>query len=144
MNKNDLKEIVKECLIEILLEGVGGGDSNVNEGNTPRVKAQSQPPMRRPALDMIRPKGPAPRPISPVVRAKQNPAAYKELVGGNDVMANIFAETAASGLVESLSSNSSHSQNPIIDTGVDPSGFEGAENWAALAFSESPAKRNRI
>lgn len=141
MNRNDLKSLVKECLLEILIEGVGNESPRVNENRQARPVSQA-PPMRRPALDMIRPKGPPPQAAPP--RSKPNPAVYKEIVGGNDVMANIFAETAASGLVESLGSGGVQNSNPVIDTGVDPSVFEGASNWAALAFSEPTSKRSRM
>ena len=141
MNRNDLKSLVKECLLEILIEGVGNESPRVNESRQARPVNQA-PPMRRPALDMIRPRGPAPQAAPP--RPKPNPSAYKEIVGGNDVMANIFAETAASGLVESLGSGASQNSNPVIDTGVDPNLFEGASNWAALAFSDSTSKRSRM
>jgi hypothetical protein len=92
---------------------------------------------------MIRPRAAtSAAPVPQPTRSKPNPANYKELVGGNDVMASIFADTAGSGLVESLSERASAHSNPVIDTGIDPSLFEGASNWATLAFSETPSKRN--
>lgn len=142
MKRSELKDIVKECLVEILLEGVGGSEGRVNEQRSPSTKEQAAAPLRRPALDMIRPMGKAlqerqTRPEPP----RPPPAAFKELAGGNDVMASIFADTASSGLVESVGSErSSHSANPIIDTGIDPTRLEGASNWAALAFAE-PRRR---
>ena len=74
----------------------------------------------------------------------QNSASYKELANGNDVMASIFADTAASGLVEQLGNpggQGPQSSNPVIDTGVDPNLFEGASNWATMAFSEKRSAR---
>jgi len=143
LNRNELKSIVKECLLEILIEGVGSDTPRVNESRQVRSPPQSSPPIRRPALDMIRPRGGS-QPIATPPRPKPSPAAYKEIVGGNDVMASIFAETAASGLVESMGTGTAQNSNPVIDTGVDPNLFEGASNWAALAFSETTSKRSRI
>jgi len=145
LNRNELKSIVKECLLEILIEGVGSESPRVNESRQNRAVPQSSPPMRRPALDMIRPKGATPQSLpTPAPRPKPAPAAYKEIAGGNDVMANIFAETAASGLVESMGSGTAQNNNPVVDTGVDPNLFEGSGNWAALAFSDPTSKRSRM
>jgi len=144
MTRDDLKELVKECLLEIIVEGSPKRVvENVRERNS--AKQVARPPATRPALDLIHPKGrppassPAPVSQRQPERPRPNAANYKELVGGNDVMASVFADTAASGLVErlgSLEGNSSQS-NPLIDTGVDPNLFEGAENWATMAFAES-------
>jgi hypothetical protein len=146
LTKNEMKSLVKECLLEILIEGVGGESSNLSESRQARPPTNSrvqQAPTRRPSLDMIRPRAaPSAAPAPQPPRSKPNPANYKELVGGNDVMASIFADTAGSGLVESLNERGSAHSNPVIDTGVDPTLFEGAGNWAALAFSEPPSKRN--
>jgi len=144
MTRDDLKELVKECLLEIIVEGSPKRVvENVRERNT--TKQSTRPVATRPALDLIHPKGRAPA-SSPVPTQRQpdrprpSAANYKELVGGNDVLASVFADTAASGLVERLGSpdGGSNSQaNPLMDTGVDPNLFEGAENWAMMAFSES-------
>jgi len=95
---------------------------------------------------MIRPRGgePFPRPQAPSrvpERPRPSPNDFKSLVNGNDVMASVFADTAASGLVEKLGSPEGssmvESSNPIIDTGVDPTLFEGSSNWATMAFSDT-------
>lgn len=143
MTRDELKELVKECLLEIIVEGSPKRVvESVRERNM--AKPAARPSATRPALDLIHPKG-RPTSSSPIPAPKQaerprtSPAVYKELVGGNDVMASVFADTAASGLVERLGSpeGGSNNSNPIVDTGIDPNLFEGAENWATMAFAES-------
>lgn len=140
MNKSELKSLVKECLVEILLEGIGNKTPRVNENSQKRQIVETTKPQlpRRPALDMIR-NAPV-NAQSQAMQSRQNTNVYKDLANGNDVMASIFADTAASGLVEHVGSEQARS-NPIIDTGVNPTMFEGSANWATLAFSESKSKK---
>jgi len=147
VTRNELKELVKECLLEIIIEGSPNTVvESVRERNS-KPQVPQPAPARRPALDLIHPKG---RPASSSsalppagTRPRPSPANYKELVGGNDVMASVFADTAASGLVESLGTPGQKTSNPIVDTGVDPNLFEGASNWSALAFAEPTRTRSR-
>jgi hypothetical protein len=53
-------------------------------------------------------------------------------------MASIFADTASTTLVEQVAQE--RGVTKAVDTGVDPSMFEGAGNWASLAFADSPRK----
>jgi len=140
MTRDELKEMVKECLLEIVIEGSPKRVvESVRERNSPKQAAK--PAVSRPALDLIHPRGKpqAQAPARSPERPRPSPSQYKELVGGNDVLASVFADTAASGLVERLGSleGSASQANPMIDTGVDPTLFEGSENWAMMAFSES-------
>ena len=150
MTRDELKEIVKECLLEIIIEGSPKTVvENVRKRNSKSPPAEvALPTTRRPALDLIHPRGnasatrsAAQTPQAP--RPRPSPANYRELVGGNDVMASVFADTAASGLVESLGNPGQASSNPIVDTGFDPNLFEGASNWSALAFAEPTKTHSR-
>ncbi len=144
MNRNEIKSIVKECLLEILMEGVKGSSQRVEENRqTKRVQPVTE--TRRSPLDTVTyaqrttsvPKPPQNRPAP-------NPAqkeSYKELANGSDVMASIFADTASTTLMEQRETGrsgmaSQASANPVIDTGVDPNLMEGSNNWALLAFSD--------
>lgn len=142
MNRNELKGLVKECLLEILMEGVGGS-RDMRESAPPLKKAAQ--PMPRKASDLISfaPKqAQAVRP--PVPQRAIQKEQFRDLASGNDVMASIFADTASSGLVESLGDGSGRpSSNPVIDTGVDPNAFDGADNWAHLAFADAPNRRRQ-
>lgn len=144
MTRDELKDLVKECLLEIIVEG---SPQRVVESLSERkTQRQSQrPAVSRPALDLIHPRGKVPqaKPSMPPRAAPPRPAPsdFKSLANGNDIMASVFADTAASGLVERLGSPDGssmvESSNPVIDTGVDPTLFEGASNWATMAFADS-------
>lgn len=145
MNRNELKGIVKECLLEILMEGMKGSSQRVEENRQPKRQQSIVEPRRSP-LDTVTytqrtasvPRPGLGKPVPPRVPQKES---FKELANGNDVMASIFADTAGTTLMEQRESGpsgmSSHSAaNPVIDTGVDPSLMEGSNNWAMLAFSD--------
>lgn len=148
MTRNELKEIIKECLLEIIIEGSPQTVvENVKERNrkAPSVTAHvdQQPVSRRPSLDLIHPRGKSS--ATPALPPRTRPSAtnYKDLAGGSDVMASVFADTAASGLVESLGSGGQTTSNPILDTGIDPNLLDGASNWSKLAFAEPIRTRSR-
>lgn len=127
MKKSELKAIIKECILEILTEGLG----NVGELTESRVTSNKrQSSKKRSVIDSILPKQDA-----HVSSPQQSADVYKE-IAGNDVMAAIFADTAATTLHEQAAGH----KNPQVDTGVDPNLFENAGNWATLAFSE-PIKK---
>jgi len=119
ISREALKNIVKECLIEILQEGIGAFPK--------RVVPQQQTEIRK---------------IVPQQRPKQSPAllnAIKEVSGGNDIMAEIFADTAKTTLPNMLSEGSEG--NPSLNNveqfnGAPEEVFgEAASTWADLAFA---------
>lgn len=147
MKRSELKKLVKECLLEILIEGFGSSADGLNESRQENPVMQNQKhQVRRPALDLIRASGPEQsKKISPMHMGlgkrdipQNSSEIYKNVLGVDETMASIFADTAATTLREQASSDSSISRksNPVIDTGVDPSMFEGSANWETLAFSE--------
>lgn len=134
ISKFELKSIVKECLVELLSEGLGGGavqlPSRVSEGinrRPPQTKQQSKMP----------------------TSALSN--AIKAEAGGNKVMESILADTAASTLPRMLENDRKGA--PIAHPGgvaeqvvasVDPSqlfGEDTTSRWANLAFMDSPTKK---
>jgi hypothetical protein len=142
MTRNQLKQLVKECLLEIIIEGSpnavvesvktrNSGKQNLNSNN-------QQTEHRRSHLDLIHPNGKTQesQQKNQVQRKNQN---YKEIIGNNDHLAEIFADTASSGLVESI--GTAHQSNPVVDTGFDPTLFEGSANWAKMAFADSKSQR---
>ena len=131
-----LKGIVKECLVEILAEGLLAGEStSINETKSrktqPKKTLKRQP---RPALDQIR-MGSKEKTVKPLIPEVNDP-----------VMASIFADTAANtfqaqALAEQKSSvaqrmthgdaaTKAMAQNDPMDI------FDGANNWAKLAFDK--------
>ena len=124
LTKKALKRVVKECLMEILTEGLGG--------ERPRQKPNKSPIPRRRAPDLI-----------------QFNKAINETVGNlttDPVMASIFADTAKTTLQEQINMDgpaggsqmgglvSSMPAEKVEDS--DKIFGEAVENWAALAFSE--------
>ena len=136
LSKSDLKSIVKECLIEILNEGVGGNSIP----KTPKTPTTRLPniPQRQQTQNKI---------ASPSLRE-----AIKRESGGNSVMESILADTAASTLPAFLQNDG---KTPIPSTAAgglveqvvanarpeDLFGDEATSKWAALAFMDSPTKK---
>jgi hypothetical protein len=129
LSKKQLKNIVKECLVEILQEGI-------STNNSPPVNVPKQRPKRasstsRPALDSVR--------FENVV---------SEAVGSltdDPVLSSIFADTAKTTLQEQYASQGSPlSGDTVTNSIVSPESDaiptdafgDAAKNWAALAFPE--------
>jgi hypothetical protein len=142
VTKKVLKGIVKECLVEILSEGISPSQiesvkqSKRLSGRALKEKRNRNP---RPALDNIT----FNNAISEATTAMTS----------DPVMSAIFADTARTTLQEQYGAESGTSKsssllsrkqgdqasravagNPIEDL------FEGSDNWAALAFSEKVEK----
>jgi hypothetical protein len=135
ITKDQLKMIVKECLVEILSEGIGPSiDKNIYESKRHQQVKNLAPQKAKQA---------APTPT----------AALKETIkreaGGNPVMADIFADTAATTLQTMIESD--RSKAALQPTGkverivaaASPEqifGEEAASKWASLAFMD-PIKK---
>ena len=138
VTKSLLKSIVKECLVEILSEGLAGSEDALLESKSSglmssrptRKKSPTTP--RRPALDSV----------------SYNTAVQEKVstITSDPMMAEIFQDTAMTTLVEQKEAKSRQSYQPAdsaarVAYDNDPSDlFSGANNWAALAFS-GPAKK---
>lgn len=134
-SRDQLKAIVKECLIEILSEGMG----------STRQVAES--------VQQVRPQRQTPR--QPSVALKE---AIKREAGGNRVMESILADTAKRTLPNMLNAGDTqygsqfNRSDAVTTPGAGVPQFEGtpeqafgeevASKWADLAFSESPKSRN--
>jgi len=131
LTKTALKGIVKECLVEILTEGLLGNHAMVeNRARTQKKKAQ-------------------PRGNRANARAATNDKFQKKLqettsaLTQDPVMAAIFEDTARTTLQEQIQNESTprvprhdhvegdaRSENPVDQV------FEGSSNWATLAFAD--------
>jgi hypothetical protein len=139
MNRNDLKEIVKECLIEIMMEGLDSKKS-IPESHNRKVEQQRQP--RKHHLDNVE--------FNPTPRQAPKPAPQvpSDLVNSfpksqRGIMNDIFEDTAKTTLQTQVKAekNIKAGMDPATTSGVDPmSMFEGASNWADLAFSSSKVR----
>lgn len=162
MTRHDLKGIIKECLIEILSEGLTSTQTSINESRAqraqiprPQTQQQDARTARSITADKISflPKKEEIRnanPVNPVTRS-QNLARS---ITSDPVLADIFADTARSGMYTRMneSASSSNHEQMIASAGdaaakamlrSDPMDIFGdsAEKWASLAFADKlPAR----
>jgi hypothetical protein len=149
ITKTELKSIVKECLVEILSEGLGETLSSVQ--NISQKKAMSN---QSSFLENDR-KQQAVTSLQHTAR-RQSPElreAIRREAGGNKVMESILADTAASTLPNMLQNEG---RSPVpggarggmaeqIVASVNPEelfGEDATSKWANLAFMDSP-QRNK-
>jgi hypothetical protein len=136
ITKGQLKAIVKECLVEILAEGINTSNkSSIQESMIKNQKTQQ--------------KVSSPRRGEHVKYSKTIAETIKRESNGNSVMESIFADTAANTLPMMLN-ETKHAQPPApagsIESAVAKStpeqlfGNDVASKWAELAFSETPKK----
>ena len=135
LTKSDLKSIVKECLVEILSEGIGATTSKtpIQESSKTLInKTQQKIQTKR----------------------RESPALHQAILqesGGNPIMAEILADTAAKSLPTMLENDRSGAPTKLGPVGIvenivaskDPEeifGEEAASKWAKLAFANSPNK----
>ena len=145
LTRAQLKGIVKECLVEILVEGLDSdsaaeapGVSSLFESAAPKSKPRRSSVIenRRPAADHVRFESAVKQSVSELTNSS--------------MMADIFSDTARTTLQEQLA-NEVPGAAPTSDLGSpgpqeqigDPSEiFAASENWAALAFSEPISKKS--
>jgi len=143
LTKNELKQIVKECLVEILTEGVGSALPAVNESrresqSVSLKKSIHSSEVSRKSADRMR---------MPSTALRE---AIKLESGGNQMMASILADTAAKSLPSMLESDTPGKFTPapmgaaekIVASAApeDLFGEEAASKWANLAFADVPKK----
>lgn len=135
-----LKALVKECLIEILKDGLG---ANVEQQTMTTLPRRQQPIVpKRPAFDPV-----LDRPVR--VQTSALKEAIKHEAGGNPIMESIFADTAQTTLPAMLAGGDSGTgtspkpsqQEQFVGTPEQVFGEETTSRWANLAFSTSPIKK---
>ena len=134
-----LKDLVKECLVEILAEGLVSTANTINESKTRRPRKSKKSRDDR---------------IAPEVLQKRNKmlhektsrqAARKETISSltyDPMMQEIFADTAETTLLEQKSGEGhgnnyvpvDGAQKMVADNSLEDL-FDGSQNWASLAFS---------
>jgi len=133
VKRSVLKEIVKECLLEILFEGIDSSEPGYEE-EEPIREARTQRRASRPS------KPSSDKKVKQQTQKRQ--AALEQTVSGltqDPVMAAIYADTANTTLLEQK-----EGRKPNVDgaaAAVDNVDnmedlFAGAGNWAAIAFNE--------
>ena len=129
LSRTQLKDIVKECLMEILSEGLGDTALELNEN----VSRKSRPKRRKAAPAAHR---------SPVDTVSFNSAVDTTVgrVTNDPLMSSLLSDTASTTLQEqysaeesTLAGQGSDAGIPLGTPGVDIFG-EASQNWADLAF----------
>lgn len=148
LTRGQLKDLVKECLVEILSEGL-------SKSHTPSVKAQvSERAVSRPIPS--RAQSPALNSVTFSKSAVKEPQKNFEsavrqnvsLLTNDPVMSSIFSDTAATTLQEQITADVAPGQGMHSemmsggDVGIDTTDIFGdsSKNWAALAFADAPKK----
>jgi len=129
VSRSVLKSLVKECLVEILSEGLVGSSKTIQESK----KKRSAPAKKTNSLKRI---------LKKESISKEIPDTIKGITS-DPLMQSIFADTAKTTLVEQHAADNnkrvvaSDHISQTVDKN-DPSELfgEAANNWAALAFSE--------
>lgn len=153
ISRDHLKDLIKECLVEILSEGLGSAgpllaaaSPNRSIRGVSEARAREAHARRRPAHD--------PNLDTPIGKGRITSAltdAIRESSGGNQTMAAIFADTARTTLSHQIAagdkgsgqSNPSVSQvEQIQGTPEQVFGEDVAAKWANLAFADAGPKKS--
>jgi hypothetical protein len=157
LSKEDLKGIVKECLVEILSEGLGGGRGLVESRQVQRQAPAAQAPMRNlsgragavpqqqprqsvydklaftPTREQVQRAAPAAKKI--------NPLSMVNDITSDPIMAGILAETASSGqhmhMGESTNTNAQPSHEEQIMSAGDAAARKMLMSDPTELFGES-------
>ena len=167
LSRKQLKSLVKECLVEILAEGLAEGSPAAAEIIKESLRAPRPPlrpaigksrrapmPNQNPALDAV--SYGSSQPTSNLSNHGMGPPRsdfgdrVKNSVSAltsDPVMSSIFADTATTTLQEQIQADGRPgvvSMEESVAPGQDIMQLdifsEGAKNWATLAFADSPKK----
>ena len=133
LTKNQLKSIVKECLVEILSEGLASS-------NDIMVEASSKKPTR---TNRVTPAKAKRNPALDEVKFNDAAQARAASITNDPIMQSILADTAKSTLQEQVRADRGQGAVSMQETAAPgkniediPIFAEGAQNWAALAFTD--------
>ena len=150
VKRSVLKNLVKECLVEILMEGLHDDDEveALQEAALPRPRRVRK---SRPNNEMIEKIQTRKKMLNEKI-VQDNPVLPKQaedFMGGvtnNPIMAQIFADTANTTLPKMIANDRASSMGRSSYVPADTAAvavqdndlgdlFEGSSNWATLAFS---------
>ena len=151
MTRSELKQLIRECLVEIITEGA---ESTMSETRARRPVAPPpdarQHPLRRTingtSLDRVVGQPPVREVAAPKINPNAAANAAKKLTA-DPVLSQIFADTAATTLqeqnrIEGRRGAESVASDPVRSaiSDVDPTDIFGSAstNWATLAFADKP------
>jgi len=134
LSRNQLKSLIKECLVEVLVEGLSSSPRTVSlqEEALPQKKKIKSSPQRRSPLD--------------TARFNEKLEESVSHCTSDPVLGNILADTARTTLQEQIGEEMGHNQQVAVNgdqaakmaSSADPLDMFGdaANNWAALAFNK--------
>lgn len=142
LTRSGLKDIVKECLIEILMEGISQPEKktpSVHEST--RRAAPAPPPAGKKHLDSILFSAGASKVAAQAQGQTQRYAAAAAEASSvfppeqRNVMQSIFEDTMKNTLPNMIEADRNPGAGGPVSS-IDPMQiFEGAENWADMAFA---------
>lgn len=162
LSRGELKQLIKQCLVEILSEGLGNVQAAAYSPPAPAIResadrapikgksvVQPRRPSRDPFLDS-RPRSLTPVSAAPGVSPLVQEAIRRETGGKDNIMASILADTAANTMPQQLAEDRAMGGSPSAAPGIsqveqfrgapeDVFGEETASRWASLAF-DTPKK----
>jgi hypothetical protein len=146
VKRSVLKEIVKECLLEILFEGIdpqGPGfddeDEMMAESSSRRVSPSSNRSLGEAVQKNLQQKKVPQNPKRKPIQSPRYDTAVSELTT-DPLMAEIYRDTAMTTLQEQVEGRRPPIDNAagMVENVNDISDiFDGADKWAAIAFNES-------
>ena len=137
VTRQQLKSIVKECLVEILAEGIGSTKKSIQEVSSRTNNVVSKKPSSVQA-----------RRGEHVKYSQTMAETIKREAGGNSIMAEILADTAATTLPLMIKESAIQHLQPIgsAERAVEDStpeelfGDASTSKWVQLAFNKSQNK----
>lgn len=149
LTRSELKEIVKECILEVMLEGIRPNSKEPAHPMQENARRQPQQAPKRSHLDSVT-FGSGPPKVANQAQGRKSVPVASDLVAEfpaeqRSVMQQMFEDTARTTLPSQLTAErspaSAMAQRADEMNGtahVDPmSIFEGSSNWAELAFASS-------
>ena len=136
LTRSSLKDLIKECIVEVLSEGnpLGPASSNISEGR--KIKRSSRD-------NTEKPKGKRSSQLDRIKFDKKANAAASSITD-DPVMQSMFTDTAKTTLQEQINNKNLVPVGAAADhatrvaAAADPTEmFEGSSNWASLAFPEN-------
>ena len=129
LSKSALKEVIKECLIEILAEGLSSGNTNTLQENFNSFESK---PVKRQTPKKVKNKN-----------FDANTKTAIKSVTSDPIMSSIFADTAKTTLQEQIGAEKhgivqggDMAQNAVASSNPEELFGETSSNWANLAFSD--------
>lgn len=145
--RSELKSLIKECLVEILAEGLGG---NLAESVT-RKNTRGSQPVRQPSVNNAQANQRNSRRVAPQSGALRE--AVKASSGGDPILESLLADTAATTLQAQIGAEKHGQPIEVADrasmvvsqsTPEELFGDDVTSKWADLAFSAPPLPSRNV